>query len=96
MTGVQTCALPILKQGRIFLIEIHGFFTAVSEFITEIIADSEFGGTMVLNSDEIIVYSDYEKYRTFDGWNVVDALKYMKGFIEDALDVIVVPDIRKL
>lgn len=93
---VNQLNLMRVKQGRIFLIEIHGFFAAVNEFISEIIADSEFGGTMVLNSDEIIVYSDYEKYRTFDGWNVVDALKYMKGFVEEALDVIVVPDIRKL
>ncbi|MFW5710003.1 MAG: hypothetical protein ACOCXW_00890 [Bacteroidota bacterium] len=83
-----------VKQGRIFLIEIHAFFSAVKDFITEVIADSEFGGTMVLNSDEVIVYSDYEKYRTFDGWNVLDALKYMKGFVDEATQVIVVPDIK--
>ncbi len=93
---VNQLNLMRVKQGRIFLVEIHGFFTAVKDFISEIIADSEFGGTMVLNSDEIIVYSDYDKYRTFDGWNVIDALKYMKGFVEESLDIIAVPDLRKL
>lgn len=84
-----------VKQARVFLYDISEFFKNARDFITAIVSESEFGGSIITNPDELVEYADYEKYKTFDGWKVVDALKYMKNFLNDALRVIKVPDIKK-
>ncbi len=84
-----------VKQGRLFLYDIHDFFKGVSKFLTGLISESDFGGSMILNPDEPVVYADYEKYSTFQGATVINSLKYAKKFVSEALDVIKVPEIKK-
>ncbi|TAL39434.1 MAG: hypothetical protein EPN93_01340 [Spirochaetes bacterium] len=84
-----------IKQARIFLFELSEFFKAAKTLITSLISDAEFGGTMVLNPDDTIEYAQYEENHFFEGKTVLEALKYMKDFLGEALQVINVPDIKK-
>ncbi|MCX7678741.1 MAG: hypothetical protein N2316_05930 [Spirochaetes bacterium] len=83
------------KQARILLFDIHDFFKSVSKFLTNVISETEYGGSMILNPQELMVYAEYEKYATFQGKTVLFALKYMKQFVSEALQVIKVPEIKK-
>lgn len=83
-----------IRQGRLFLFDLYEFFKSARNFISNLISDSDFGGTMILNPEEKVVYADYEKYRMFEGINALDAMKYMKKFISEALEVINVPEIK--
>lgn len=84
------------KQGRVFLFELTDFFRSAKTFITNLISDAEFGGTMILNSQDPIKYADYDAYKMFEGRSVLDALRYTKKFISEALQVINVPEIKKI
>jgi hypothetical protein len=83
------------KQGRLFLFDFSEFLKSAKDFISNLIADSEFGGTMIVNPTDKITYADYEVYKTFSGWSVLDALKYIKKFVMEALDIVKMPSIRK-
>lgn len=83
------------KQGRVFLFDFVEFLNDAKQFISNLVADAEFGGSMVLNADEKIVYADYEKYRMFDDWSVLEALKYLKKFLTEVIEFINVPDLKK-
>jgi hypothetical protein len=83
------------KQARVLLFDIHDFFKSVNKFLTNLISETEYGGAMILNPNETMVYADYEKYATFQGMTVLAALKYMKQFVGEALQVIRVPEIKK-
>ncbi len=84
-----------MRQGRLFLMDLFSFFKDVNEFVTKILADTEFGGTMVLNADDKITYAKYDIYRTFEGLTVKEALRYLKGFVQEVLQIIKVPDKTK-
>jgi len=83
------------KQARVFLFELSEFFKMAKTLVSALISDAEFGGTMVLNPEDKIEYADYESSRMFEGKTVLEALKYMKEFLGEALQVINVPDIKK-
>jgi hypothetical protein len=83
-----------VRHGRLFLFEIHQFFSTVKKFISELIANHESGGNMILNPDELITYADYEEYATYENWTVINALKNMLEFIDEALDLINIPNIK--
>jgi hypothetical protein len=85
-----------MKQGRVFLIEICDFVKDARSFITNLVEDAEQGGNMVLNAGEKIVYADYEKYRTFEGQNVMDALKFIMNFVNEAFEVINVTSVSRM
>jgi hypothetical protein len=84
-----------IKQARIFLFELNEFFKAAKALLTSLISDAEFGGTMVLNPEDKIEYAQYEEIHFFEGKTVLEALKYMKDFLGEALQVINVPEIKK-
>jgi hypothetical protein len=84
-----------IKQGRVFLFDLHEFFKETREFVAALMSDAEFGGTMVLNHDEIVSYAEYENHHTFAGYSVIEALKRLRLFIEESLDVINLPEIKK-
>jgi len=84
-----------MRQGRLFLMDLFSFFKDVNDFITKILADTEFGGTMVLNADDRITYARYDMYKTFEGLTVKEALRYLKGFVQEVLQIIKVPDKTK-
>ncbi|MFH0976826.1 MAG: hypothetical protein V1874_13660 [Spirochaetota bacterium] len=83
-----------VRHGRLFLFEIHQFFKSVKLFISNLIANHESGGNMILNPDDLIKYADYEEYATFENWTVINALKNMLEFIHEALDLINIPNIK--
>ncbi len=83
-----------IRHGRLFLFEIHQFFKSAREFIANLISNHEADGNMILNPDEIIKYADYEEYPTYENWTVVNALKNMLEFIDEALDLINIPNIK--
>ena len=85
-----------VKQGRVFLYDLSEFLKGAKNFVSTLISDAEFGGTMIINRDEIVEYADYETYKTFANNTVFEALKYMKKFLNEALQVIKVPDIKKI
>jgi len=85
-----------VKQGRVFLFDLHDFFKDARTFVTGLLSDAEFGGTMVLNYDELISYAEYETHHTFAGYTVLEALKRLKQFIDEAMEVINLPEIRKI
>jgi hypothetical protein len=84
-----------VRHGRLFLFEIHQFFNSVRKFISGLIANHESGGNMILNPDELITYADYEEYATFENWTVINALKNMLEFIDEALELINIPNIKQ-
>jgi len=84
-----------MRQGRLFLMDLFSFFKDVNDFVTKILADTEFGGTMVLNADDKITYAKYDMYKTFEGLTVKEALRYLKGFVQEVLQIIKVPDKTK-
>jgi hypothetical protein len=92
---VSQLNLMRVKQARLFLYDIHDFFKGVQKFLTNLISESDIGGSMILNPGDPIEYADYEKYATFQGTTVIDALKFMKKFVGEALEVIKVPEIKK-
>jgi hypothetical protein len=83
-----------VRHGRLFLFEIHQFFKDAKQFILNLIANQEAGGNMILNPDELIKYADYEEYSTYENWTVINALKNMLDFIDEALDLINIPNIK--
>ena len=83
------------KQARVFLFDFVEFLNDAKLFISSLVADAEFGGSMVLNAEEKIVYADYEKYRMFDDWSVLEALQYLKKFLTEVIEFINVPDLKK-
>ena len=83
------------RQGRLFLIDLFAFFKDVNDFITKILADLEFNGTMVLNADDIVTYAKYDVYKTFEGLAVKEALRHLKAFVKEVLIIIKVPDKTK-
>lgn len=85
-----------VKQGRVFLFDLHDFFKNTRTFVTALLSDAEFGGTMVLNYDELISYADYETHHTFAGFTVLEALRRMKQFVDEAIEVINLPEIKKI
>lgn len=85
-----------IKQGRVFLFDLHEFFKEARGFVAELLSDAEFGGTMILNHEEIVSYAEYESHHTFAGYSVVEALKRLRLFLDEALEVINLPEIKKL
>ena len=85
-----------VKQGRVFLFDLYDFFKETGDFIAGLISDAEFGGAMVLNHDDLVVYEDFEAYHTFAGFTVIEALKRLKLFVDKAMEVINLPEIRKI
>jgi len=83
-----------VRQGRLFLFEIHEFFSGAENFVSNIISNSEFGGTMILNHDEEIKSEEYENDTLFEGWKVLDSLKYMKKFLNESLSYINFPELK--
>jgi hypothetical protein len=83
-----------VRHGRLFLFEIHQFFASVRKFVSGLITNHESGGNMVLNPDDLITYADYEEYPTYENWTVINALKNMLEFIDEALDLINIPNIK--
>jgi hypothetical protein len=83
-----------IRHGRLFLFEIHQFFKSVRQFVFNLIANHEAGGNMILNPDDIIKYADYEEYATYENWTVINALKNMMEFAEEAIDLINIPNIK--
>jgi hypothetical protein len=83
-----------IRHGRLFLFEIHQFFKSVRQFIVNLIANQEAGGNLITNPDELIKYADYEEYTTYENWTVINALKNMLEFVEEALDLINIPNIK--
>ncbi|MBN2401121.1 MAG: hypothetical protein JXN64_01855 [Spirochaetes bacterium] len=83
-----------VRHGRLFLFEIHQFFKSVKQFVTNLLANQESGGNMVLNPDDLIKYADYEEYATYENWTVINALKNMLEFLDEALDLINIPNIK--
>ena len=83
-----------IRQGRLFLFEIHQFFKSAKEFIVNLITNNEAEGNMILNPDTLITYADYEEYPTYENWTVINALKNMMEFLDEALDLINIPNIR--
>jgi len=92
---INQLQLMRVKQGRIFLLTLYDFFKKARQFVSNLVSDAEFGGTMILNPDEQVVYAGYEENKTFENWEVVESLKYMKNFFDDVLQVIKVPDVDK-
>ncbi len=84
-----------IKQGRLFLIDLSDFLKKSREFVSNLVSDAEFGGSMVLNPAEVVTYAEYEKYKVFQNWTILDALKYLKKFIVEFLGVLNVPDLKK-
>jgi hypothetical protein len=85
-----------VKQGRVFMLELFEFLKKAKEFSVNLVSDAEFGGTMILNPNDLIEYADYETNKMFDGAKVIDAHRYMKNFLEETLKVIKIPDIKKI
>ena len=83
-----------VRQGRLFLFEIHQFFKSVREFLADLITNNEADGNMILNPDDLITYADYEEYSTYENWTVINTLKNMMEFLDEALDLINIPNIR--
>lgn len=92
---VSQLNLMRMRQGRVFLMDLYDFFKYVNEFVAKILADTEFGGTMVLNADDKITYAKYDVNKTFEGLTVKESLRYLKGFVQDVLKIIKVPDKTK-
>ncbi len=85
-----------VKQGRVFLYDLRDFLNDAKVFISGLVADAEFGGSTILNPDEKVIYADYEKYRMFENWSVIDSIRYMKKFVTEVLDILNVPDLKNL
>ncbi|MDY6935166.1 MAG: hypothetical protein SVZ03_13210 [Spirochaetota bacterium] len=83
-----------IRQGRLFLFEIYDFFKISKHFISNLISNIENGGNMVLNPDDILEYAEYEKFKSYEGWNILNTLKSIKQFLCEALQVINVPEIK--
>ncbi len=92
---VNQLHLMRVRHGRLFLFEIYYFFKSSMEFVSNLIASYELGGNMILNPDDIIEYADYERYRIFEDQTIIDILVYAQKFIDEVLDYINVPDIKK-
>ena len=82
-----------IRQGRLLLFDIHSFYKSANEFISDLIQNSIEGGTMILNPDERVEYADFEQFKTFENWILLDALKETQDFINEALEAINVPEI---
>lgn len=91
--GVQLQAMRT-KQGRVFLVDFGDFLGSAKEFLSDIVADAESGGNMITNKDGTVSYASYETYRFFEGWNVLDAVRYLNTFIAEAIDYLNIPDLR--
>lgn len=85
-----------IKQARVFMYDVNDFFKSTRDFVTALISESDFGGVMITNPGDKIAYADYEEFKTFEGWVVLDALKHMKKFLNEALTIIKLPDIKKM
>lgn len=83
------------RHGRLFLFEAYYFFKSTKDFLSNLITNYELGGNMVLNPTIPIRYEDYEQNRLFENWTVIDSLIYMNNFIDEVLDLINIPDIKK-
>jgi hypothetical protein len=83
-----------IRQGRLFLFEIHQFLKTVKKFISVLIKNHDAGGNMILNPDDLITYADYEEYPTYANWTVLNALKNMLEYIDESLDFINIPNIK--
>ncbi|MBN2039576.1 MAG: hypothetical protein JW864_06020 [Spirochaetes bacterium] len=84
-----------VRHGRLFLFEIHQFFKSVRQFISNLIANYESGGNMILNPDDMIQYAEYEEYSTYENWSVINALINMLEFINEALELINIPNLKQ-
>ncbi len=96
MDYISQLNLMRMKQGRLFLYDMLEFFRETRDFIGNLISDADFGGSMILNSEHRVEYAEYEKYHTFDGWDLLDSLKQMKQFLDDSLELIRLPDLKKI
>ncbi len=85
-----------VKQGRVFQMELNEFLKKARDFVVNLVSDAEFGGTMILNPDDPIAYAEYETYRMFENVKVIDALRFMKNFLEETQKVIRMPDLGKM
>lgn len=83
-----------IRQGRLYLFEIHQFLKSAKKFISVLLGSNESGGNMILNPDDLIKYADYEEYPTYDNWTVINALRNMVEYIDEALDFINIPNIK--
>ena len=84
-----------VRHGRLFLFEIHQFFKSVKKFISNLITNYESGGNMILNPDDLIQYAEYEEYSTYENWSVINALMNMQEFIDEALELINIPNLKQ-
>jgi hypothetical protein len=92
---INQLQLMRVKQGRVFLFALYEFLKKARKFVSNLVSDAEFGGTMILNPDEKVVYANYENYKTFENWEVIESLKYVKNFFDEALEVVKMPDVDK-
>lgn len=83
-----------IRQGRLFLFEIHQFLKTAKKFISVLIENHDAGGNMILNPDDLIKYADYEEFPTYANWTVLNALKNMLEYIDESLDFINIPNIK--
>ncbi len=51
---------------------------------------------MILNHEEIVSYAEYESHHTFAGYSVVEALKRLRLFLDEALRSSICPKSRSL
>lgn len=84
-----------VRHGRLFLFEIHQFFKSVKKFISNLVTNYESGGNMILNPDDIIHYAEYEEYSTYENWSVFNALTNMQEFVDEALELINIPNLKQ-
>ncbi len=83
-----------VRHGRLLLFEVYYFFKSAKKFISELLANYEIGGNMILNAEDIIEYAEYELYRIFENQKVSEVLTNIDKFIDDVLGFVNVPDIK--
>ncbi len=83
-----------VRHGRLLLFEVYYLFKSVKNFVSELIANYEIGGNMILNAEDIIEYAEYELHTTYEEQRVVDVLINIEKFVDDVLGFVNVPDIK--
>jgi len=80
------------KHARALLIDSVKFIRGIEEFLTRLIADAEEGGNIIMNPDDVIRFSKIEGNKVLNNWKILDALKFIRDFCNEFLDVIHLPD----
>ena len=83
-----------VRHSRLLLYDIYQFFKNLNFYISNIIANYEAGGNMIMNPTDKIIYEKYEDFHTFEGYTVIDALFQMEKYIKEVLDLLNVPEMK--